>query len=98
MQINWNIRQPLKGAATLIALFALAIALVACGGNEDSASAAELSALDATVAAQSAEIQALSAQISSLQSELAAASTATSGRSRRSAAAHGCGRRGRRAN
>ena len=78
MQINWNIRQPLKGAATLIALFALAIALVACGGNEDSASAAELSALDATVAAQSAEIQALSAQISSLQSELAAASTATS--------------------
>ena len=78
MQINWNIRQPLKGAAALIALFALAIALVACGGNEDSASAAELSALDATVAAQSAEIQALSAQISSLQSELAAASTATS--------------------
>ena len=78
MQINWSIGQPLKGAATLIALFALAIALVACGGGEDSASAAELSALDATVAAQSAEIQSLSAQISSLQSELAAGSTATS--------------------
>ena len=74
MQINWNIGLPLKQAAILIALFALAIALVACGGNEDSASAAELSALDATVAAQSAEIQSLSAQVSSLQSDIAAAS------------------------
>ena len=78
MKISWNIGLPLKGATSLIALFALAIALVACGGNEDSASAAELSALDAKVAAQSAEIQALGAQVSGLQSEIGAASAAAS--------------------
>ena len=75
MRTNWNTGQLLKLMATVIALFALAAALVACGGDDDIASAAELSALDATVEAQRAEIQLLNAQISRLQTEIAVASS-----------------------
>ena len=62
-------------AAILIAVIAVVAALVACGG--DSASSAEVSALDTRIAAQSAEIQSLSEQVGSLQSELAAATAAS---------------------
>ena len=60
-------------AAVLIAVIALAITLVACGGDTQGASAADLSALDTKVSAQSAQVEALTAQIGNLQSGLAEA-------------------------
>ena len=62
-----------RGASALIAVIALAIVLVACGGDTQGASAAEVSALDANVSAQSAQIEALTSQVGTLQSELAEA-------------------------
>ena len=62
-----------RGAAVLIAVIALAITLVACGGDTQGASAADLSALDTRVSAQSAQVEALTAQVGNLQSDLAEA-------------------------
>ena len=62
-----------RGAAVLVTAIALVIALVACGGDTQGASAADLSALDANVSAQSAQIEALTSQVGNLQSELAEA-------------------------
>jgi len=59
-----------RGASVLITVVALAIALVACGGDTQGASAAELSPLDANLSAQSAQIEALTSQVGNLQAEL----------------------------
>ena len=61
----------LRGASVLIAVVALAIALVACGGDTQGAS--DVSALNANLSAQSAQIEALTSQVGNLQSELAEA-------------------------
>ena len=63
----------LRGASVLIAVVALAIALVACGGDTQGASASDVSALNANLSAQSAQIEALTSQVGNLQSELAEA-------------------------
>ena len=63
----------LRGASVLIAVVALAIALVACGGDTQDASASDVSALNANLSAQSAQIEALTSQVGNLQSELAEA-------------------------
>lgn len=64
-----------RGASVLIAVIALAIALIACGGDTQgqSASVSDLSALNANLSAQSAQIEALTSQVGNLQSELAEA-------------------------